>query len=724
MIQFGAAFEWMRARLSNRPDSEHGQALVRMIIACLLVGYIYFLRRKGIGDGEALSLMLMVMLAEAFVGMTILASIFAHPAASHPRRWVGMIGDYTVLAVLMLVDPRSLAPLYVLILWVTIGNGLRYGMRYLFSATLLGLIAFTTVVLGADYWREQPHLSAGLLIGLVAIPTYLSTLLRSLHRSTEEARRANAAKSRFLATMSHELRSPLNGIVGMAELIRNTRLSPEQREYAEVIHTSAQTLSLLVDDVLDISAIEAGKLQRKEAEFNLRELTGRLEKMLKPQAVSKELELRVTIAEDVPLELYGDSGHLIQILLNLLNNAIKFTETGSVSLDIIRARTDDRALRLGFSVRDTGIGIPDEYKQKIFEAFEQVDTGPTRRFGGTGLGTTIARTLTQLLDGTILLEDNPGGGSHFRVEIPFAEAETSHSFAGKDAGNVVAFGDPFIRHRARTKQLRILVADDQHANRVVLGRILEHAGHTVTVVSDGEEALNAFEGIQFDLAVLDMHMPGVSGLDVIRQLRFMQAGHRVRTPIIVMSADATEQAMKDASAAGAETFMTKPIMVAKFLETVADLVTRQTSTASKFQTVAPLISTNSAVLEELSMMGLGNVFLLDFVEQCLKDLSGCTENLVRAAQTADWSDFRDAAHAMKGVSDNLGAASIAERCREIMRSDDASLARRRNALISEIEAQLILVAEHSRQQVARLLSQRAAGGDVQIHARQQQTPAD
>lgn len=722
MTPFYAAADWMRARLANRTDSEHGQAMVRMIIACLLTGYIYILRRLGMGDTEALSLMLMVMLVETFVGTVLLAHIFAYPAASHPRRWAGMVADYTVLAVLMLVDPASLAPLYVLILWVTIGNGLRYGMHYLLSASLLGLIAFATVVIGTDYWLEQLALSAGLLIGLIAIPAYLSSLLRSLHRSTEEARRANAAKSRFLATMSHELRSPLNGIIGMAELIRNSRLSPEQREYAEVIHTSAQTLSLLVDEVLDISAIEAGKLQRKEAEFNLREVTGRLEKMLKPQAASKELELRVAIADDVPLELYGDSGHLMQILLNLLNNAIKFTEIGSVSLDISKVPTDKGTLRLGFSVRDTGIGIPDEYKQKIFEAFEQVDTGPTRRFGGTGLGTTIARTLTQLLDGTIALEDNPGGGSYFRVEIPFVEAAFSDSFANKDAGNVVAFGDPFIRHRARIKQLRILVADDQHANRVVLSRILEHAGHKVSVVSDGEKALDAFEEIQFDLAVLDMHMPGVSGLDVIRQLRFMQAGQRIRTPVIVMSADATEQAMKDASAAGAETFMTKPIMVAKFLDVVADLASRQ-NPVPKQQTVAPMMNTNSAVLEELSMMGLGDAFLLDFVEQCLNDMSGCVAHLGRAAQAGQWADFRDAAHAMKGVSDNLGAAPIADRCREIMRSDDATLIRRRNAWTAEIEAQLILVAEHSRREVTRLLSERASGTGVHLHARQQ-TPTD
>lgn len=712
VIAVTAAVVWVKARLTGRPDSEHSQAFVRMCIASLLVGYIYALRESGMGDAHALSLMMLVMFGEAVIGTGILIAIIANPAVSHPRRWIGMFADYTVLAVLMLIDPQSLAPLYILILWVTIGNGLRFGMSYLKSASALGAIAFTSVVFGAEYWSNQPHLSSGLVIGLIAIPAYLSTLLRSLHRSTEEARRANAAKSRFLATMSHELRSPLNGIIGMAELIRNSRLSPEQREYAEVIHTSAQTLSLLVDEVLDISAIEAGKLQRKESEFNLREVTGRLEKMLKPQAASKEIELRVSIADNVPCELYGDSGHLTQILLNLMNNAIKFTETGSVSLDVDRIMATNKSVRLGFSVRDTGIGIPDDYKEKIFEAFEQVDTGPTRRFGGTGLGTTIARTLTHLLGGEISLEDNPNGGSHFRAEIPLAEAQTSHSFAKKDSSNVVAFDDPFIRHRARTKSLRILVADDQHANRVVLSRILEHAGHKVTLAFDGEQALDAFAEVQYDLAVLDMHMPGVSGLDVIRQLRFMQAGHRARTPVIVMSADATQQAMKDASAAGADTYMTKPIVVAKFLEVVTELSARQQDSSQQLSSQS-MVTNHSAVLEELSTMGLGDAFLLDFVEQCIKDLHGCIESLNRAAQQSQWPEFRDAAHAMKGVCDNLGGGTIADRCREIMRSDDATLARKRNAWIAELDAQLILVAEHSRRELARILSGRASGAGAQ-----------
>src|SRR5690606_13439651 len=194
-------------------------------------------------------------------------------------------------------------------------------------------------------------------------------------------------------------------------------------------------------------------------------------------------------------------------------------------------------------------------------------------FGGTGLGTTIAQTLARLMGGELGLGDNPGGGSHFWADLPFevraAEAEAVQAGVRHGAGNVVAFDDPFVRHRARVRGLRVLVADDQHANRRVLVRILEKAGHTVLTATNGDEALDRLEGEAIDLAILDMHMPQVSGIDVIKHLRFMQAGS-ARTPVIVLSADATPQASEQATSAGARAFLTKPVAVARLLETIAE----------------------------------------------------------------------------------------------------------------------------------------------------------
>jgi two-component system sensor histidine kinase RpfC len=698
----------LKQRFANRPDSEHGQALVRMAIASVILTYLWGLQQFG--DNANVGPMLSVMAVETLVGFGLLAGIAIHPDVSHARRWTGMLADYTTLAVLMSLNAEALAPLYVITMWVTIGNGLRYGTSYLYSAVVLSSCSFMAVILANDYWRQQPYLAVGLWFGLIAIPGYLSSLLKNLQRVTEEARRANAAKTRFLANMSHEFRSPLNGIIGMAELMRGTKLGPEQKEYSEVIHTSAQTLLLLVDDVLDISAIESGKLQRKDADFNLGDQIERLQKMLRPQAIGKGLKLKISIEKDVPLLLHGDGAHLTQILLNLLHNAIKFTEHGEVSLTVkVRAVEGDRA-QLLFSVRDTGIGIPADDKGRIFGAFEQVDSGPARRFGGTGLGTTIAKTLALLLEGDIGLEDNPGGGSHFWVQLPMrVRRSDARRDAEEGAGNIVAFDDPFIRHKARVRPLRILIADDQHANRTVVTRILERAGHRVQAANDGEQALDMIEVGNVDLAVIDMHMPQISGLDVIRQLRFMQAGGK-RTPIIVLSADATPQAARDAEEAGAQAFLTKPVVVGRLLETIVDVMTPQRVPTARPVSESARPVTNPAVLKELAEMGLGEAFLRDFVEQCLKDATNCLAELGQTGASGRWADFREVAHAFKGVAENLGAQWIAERCSYAMRANDETLARDQQRLVSELTQQLSAVSEQSRNEVTRLTKRASTDG--------------
>lgn len=686
----------------NRPDSEHEQALVRLIIASFILAYLWGLQRFNNPGSDRDWLMVLAMAGETIAGITLVGLIALRPGVSHARRLVGMVADYATLTALMVISPVELAPLYVIILWVTIGNGLRYGGRYLLLASIMAAGSFLYVVANADYWLRQPYIAIGLLVGLVAIPVYMSSLLRALGNAIDEARRANAAKSRFLATMSHEFRSPLNGIIGMSELLHGTRLGPEQREYAEVIQTSAQTLLLLVDDVLDISAIEAGKLKRKDADFNLTELVDRLTRMLHQPAVDKGLALRSAIGDDVPVRLHGDGAHLTQILLNLMHNAVKFTERGSVTLQVALVSNVDSLMRLRFSVRDTGIGIPAEDKERVFRAFEQLDSGPTRRFGGTGLGTTIAKTLTQLLDGQIGLEDNPEGGSHFWVEIPMrAQGIIEQEAERERGGTVVAFDDPFIRHKARVRPLRVLVADDQQANRTVLTRILERAGHRVQQACNGEQALDQLEADNLDLAIVDMHMPVLSGLDVLRQLRFMQAGAK-STPVIVLSADATTQAARDAEEAGAPAFLTKPVVVSKLLETIADLVA-----PPKLPQVRPLSdmvrpTINSAVLEELAGMQLGENFLRDFVEQCIKDANQCLAELRRQAALRGWEECRETAHALKGIAENLGAQLVAGRCQQLMRASDEMLAREIAGLLRDLASQLVVVAEQSRREAAQL----------------------
>ncbi|MGI8560524.1 MAG: response regulator, partial [Luteimonas sp.] len=379
----------------------------------------------------------------------------------------------------------------------------------------------------------------------------------------------------------------------------------------------------------------------------------------------------------------------------------KFTERGEVTLQARLVGQIGGATHVRFSVRDTGIGIPKDARVRIFEPFEQVDSSTARRFGGTGLGTTISKMLVESMGGKIAVEENPGGGSHFWFELPFKAAHLGESYVpvsstspeASDASeavaplpmvqpaNVIAFDDPFVRHRARVRPLQILVADDQPANRVVLQRLLERAGHRLIFAEDGESALDQIEAYSPDMLIVDLHMPGLSGLDVLRQARVMQAGG-ARTPIVVLSADATVESLKEAERAGAYAYLTKPIVVARLLETITRIAanesmappasgpalgdTRETPIGAKEQT-------GQHVLQELASMNFGREFLEGFVEQCVRDIGRTLPQLQKAAKDGDWDAMRDFAHAMRGVAENIGASQLVDRCRQIMKMSSSQL---------------------------------------------------
>lgn len=710
------------ARLKQRPDSEHRQVLVRIAITSLFCLYLGL--DGGASGGGELHLVWLILLGQLVLSLGLLAAILHAPGVSHVRRWIGMLADYSSMGAVMCLLGESGAPLYSVYLWVTIGNGLRYGSSYLYWATALAVGSFYWMMSITPYWISNPYLSWGLLAGAAAVPLYFASLLKALTRAIDEARRANEAKSRFLANMSHELRTPLNGILAMAELLSASKLKKDQRESADMIYTSAQTLLLLIDEVLDISAIEAGKVRRHEENFDLQQLLSRLYRMLSPQAQSKNIALHMETDIRVPQTLHGDAGHLTQILLNLLQNAVKFTQSGSVTLQVRELTRGSDRLRLRFSVRDTGIGIPAEARERIFKPFEQVDSGRDRRYGGSGLGTTIAKSLTEMMGGSIAVDENPGGGTHFWVDLPFGFAKEHPVDVSGDAAmqstakpevapdgeapaapaatrtrpestaKVINFEDPFLRHRLRVRSMCVLVADDQPANRIVLQRLLEKAGHRVLFAEDGEQVLDVLADEQPDLAIVDLHMPGLSGLDVIRQARVMQAGHPVRTPIIVLSADATVESMREAERAGAYLYLTKPIQVQKLLDSVAGIATDvaapaavadTTAAADALEATEPTVANELEVLEELAEMGFGEHFLRDFVDQCLRDIGRSMTELQSAAANADYDAMREAAHALRGVAENLGAVRLVERCRVVMSADNVYLAKQAAHLTRDLD---------------------------------------
>lgn len=679
-----------RRRFAGRPDSEHGQALVRLAVLSVVLAYLLLHGPQG---SDAQYRVVMLMVATGFmVGIGLVVGIMVRPGVSHLRRAIGMVSDYGLMAAAMIRFGEPLGWVYVILMWVTVGNGLRYGNRYLFVAVGMASLSFGSVLAANDYWAANRTLGYGLLAGLVAVPLYLSGLLRALTRATAEARRANEAKTRFLANMSHEFRTPLNGLAGMSELLAATRLDSEQRECVDTIQASTRSLLALVQDVLDISAIEAGKFKLDQVDFSLGELLQSVGLILQPSARAKRIEYQATVDRDVPDLLRGDAAHLQQVLLNLAGNAVKFTDAGSVALQVARVAGADGALRLRFTIIDTGIGIPVSARARLFEAFEQADASLSRRHGGTGLGTTIAKGLTEAMGGSIGFESTENRGSRFWVELPFASAAPAIPAPAlvlpegqvADAGgpeNVIAFSDPFLRHRARTRSLNLLVADDHAANRMVVQRLLQKAGHRVVCVDGGDDVLEALAVSDYDAVIADLHMPGLSGLDLLRQLRIMQAGGGDRTPVIVLSADVTPDAIQQCRQAGAHAFLPKPVVATRLLDLISEIAgggaampAPQARPATRGE---PLLegALDPRALDELAAMGMGATFEKEFIAQCLRDAEACLQGLEQSGKRADWPAAHDHAHALKGVAGNLGLVKLADASGEILLMAEWQLSR-------------------------------------------------
>jgi len=506
---------------------------------------------------------------------------------------------------------------------------------------------------------------------------HLEALADSLSTARVDAEAANRAKSVFLANMSHEIRTPFHGMLGMMSLLQDSGLTPKQTMYLDTSRESAQHLLTILNDILDISQLESGKLQVAPQTVDLMQLLAQVDALMRAQAIDKGLLLRIDIAPDVPRWVRADPTRVRQILFNLLSNALKFTTQGEVSLTV----TCGHAHHIDFNVADTGVGMDEATQARLFQRFMQGDERPSRRAPGTGLGLQISRDLARLMGGDITAKSEPGKGSSFVVSLPLpsssAPMEVSDDGAAPDAGG---------------RRLRVLVAEDHAVNRAYLEAVLEKLGHQGIFVHDGHGAVDAVQSQPpdepFDVVLMDLHMPDMDGFAAARTIRAMPPPLG-RVPIVALTADAFQTSREMAREAGMDGFLTKPAHLPQLRDALARYGDGGTTHIGMPPRLGESLASVAGLLDRETIDDISGALGADryagLLLRFLDEYESVLAALHGAAAASAQGDLRNRAHALKGAAASLGLRALASIAHQLQTSAESANPEELSRLLRRLE---------------------------------------
>lgn len=809
---------WWKAQKARPNFGEFAQAILRVTIGVVLLSAYY-----AWVDWSAQTWVRYLCWGFVALSFVLFAWIYRAKESSDLVRFLTLAVDMGTPTILLGLTGDRSAILVFVYTWVAVGHGFRFGLRYLRIAWIVSLLAFIAVyglsALIEGFWYQHPMVWLGAFFWIGAPTFYVAKLLEQklvavraaeeariqvervqaeaererVERARTEAERARAeavaaseAKSDFLATMSHEMRTPLNGVVGAAELLAAEHLPQKERQLVDWLLTSSRQLRSLIDNLLDLRKIEAGKIALERVPLDLHALMNRLPALFEPEAKRANVRFTKSVSVDAPYMLVGDDVRIQQVLINLTGNALKFTHQGFVRVSVFALEQSDDDVTMRFEVRDTGIGIPPENAAQIFDRFAQANPSIHRQYGGSGLGTTICKHLVELMGGTIGFEGHPDGGTTFWFTVTLSKqpAEVYGDDAGASArdvrllfvsdrpgagdwlakatgnGNIRFFTVRSIEEALKTLRedgsasshallidgqddridwreipsairaggvqepcillhrevrevdafdsgyacllkdhdeqrlqralrgvtagtsyqepltddsrqatpggsgLRILVAEDNAISQQIIAMMLQSGGHQVTLVSDGESVLESYQNLSFDVMILDMHMPGRTGLEVAKVIRLLEANGRTRRmPIIMLTAAASTDLREDSLDAGVDLFLSKPVDPRALLRGVNQVFAQ----ADELSSARSLLASGSqagadyvdrVLLDDMADLASDPRFIQTLTSNFARDAQQLVHQIEQAMAHKDYEQFREVTHALKGAAMMAGAIRL------------------------------------------------------------------